>query len=304
MTWNPAYRRQCFIFSHGETYHHSLMTEPTERWADKPLTEAQRELIIGYLRSRQESRDDWISFHKPPDYEVAKGLRELGLDPDKPLIAAYTNVFWDAQLHYPQNAFRNQLEWLEQTIRYFETRPDLQLVIRIHPAEVSGVPVSRQRARDEIAKSFPRLPSNVVVIDPESALSSYRLADLADAVLIYGTKMGVELAARGMPVIVAGEAWVRNKGFTEDIHSPDHYREVLARLPVRQRMAPLLQERALAYAYHFFFRRMIPLGMVESEANSRIFRISADTLDVLAAGGDRGLDIVCQGILEARPFEA
>ena len=55
--------------------------EPTERWADDPLNEAQRELIIDYLRSRQESRDDWISFHKPPDYEVAKGLRELGLDP-------------------------------------------------------------------------------------------------------------------------------------------------------------------------------------------------------------------------------
>ena len=35
VTWNPAYRRQCFIFSHGETYHHSLMTEPTERWADR-----------------------------------------------------------------------------------------------------------------------------------------------------------------------------------------------------------------------------------------------------------------------------
>jgi Capsule polysaccharide biosynthesis protein len=303
VTWNPAYRRQCFIFSHDETYHHSLMTEPTERWTEKPLTPAQRELIVDYLRSRQESRDDWISFHKPPDYEVAKGLRELGLDPDKPLIAAYTNVFWDAQLHYPQNAFSSQLEWLEQTIRFFETRPDLQLAIRIHPAEVSGVPVSRQRARDEIAKSFARLPANVVVIDPESALSSYRLADLADAVLIYGTKMGVELAARGMPVIVAGEAWVRNKGFTVDIRSPDHYREVLGGLPFRQRMVPVLQERALVYAHHFFFRRMIPLGMIESEANSRRFRIAADTLDALAAGGDRGLDIVCQGILEARPFE-
>lgn len=304
VTWNPAYRRQCFIFSHDETYHHSLMTEPTERWAENPLTAAQRERIIDYLRSRQEARDDWISFHKPPDYEVAKGLSELGLDPGKPLIAAYTNVFWDAQLHYPQNAFRNQLDWLEQTIRFFESRPDLQLAIRIHPAEVSGVPVSRQRAGDEIAKSFARLPSNVAVIDSESALSSYKLADLADAVVIYGTKMGVELAARGMPVIVAGEAWVRNKGFTEDIHSPDHYREVLGRLPFRERMTSVLQERALAYAFHFFFRRMIPLSMIESDPNSRRFRISSDTLDALAAGGDRGLDIVCEGILEARPFEA
>jgi predicted nucleic acid-binding protein len=304
VTWNPAYRRQCFIFSHDETYHHSLMTEPTSRWAAQPLTKEMRELTIDYLTSRRESRDDWISFHKPPDYDVAEGLRKLGLDPSKPLIAAYTNVFWDAQLHYPRNAFRNQLDWLKQTIDFFKTRSDLQLAIRIHPAEASGVPVSRQRAMDEIAKSFPGLPPNVILIPPESALSSYRLAELADTALIYGTKMGVELAARGVPIVVAGEAWVRNKGFTEDIRSPDHYREVLNRLPMGRRIAPELQDRALAYAHHFFFRRMIPLSMVESAANTRHFRIAAASLDALASGGDRGLDIVCRGILQALPFEA
>ena len=30
--WNPAYRTSCFIFSHGDTYHHTLMAEPTEAW--------------------------------------------------------------------------------------------------------------------------------------------------------------------------------------------------------------------------------------------------------------------------------
>ena len=144
----------------------------------------------------------------------------------------------------------------------------------------------------------------MVVIDPESALSSYRLAELADTVLIYGTKMGVELAARGMPVIVAGEAWVRNKGFTEDIARRSTIARCSPDCPLADGWTPDLRERALAYAHHFFFRRMIPLSMVESGANTRLFRISADTLDALAAGGDRGLDIVCQGILEARPFEA
>lgn len=304
VTWNPAYRRQCFIFSHAETYHHAMMTEPTARWDARPLPEEQRRRTIDYLTSRQDARDDWISFQKPPDYAIVEGLRQLGLDPSKPLVAAFTNVFWDAQLHYPQNAFRNQLDWLTETISFFRSRPDLQLAIRVHPAETSGTPASRQRAADEIAKVFPALPANVVLIPPESALSSYRLADLADSILIYGTKMGVELAARGMHVIVAGEAWVRNKGFTEDIGSPQHYRDALAMLPHRRRMPAELQERALAYAHHFFFRRMIAIDAIEPTSSAHRFRIAAGSLDALARGGDRGLDIICDGILNGTPFEA
>ena len=304
VTWNPAYRRHCFIFSHNDTYHHTLMEEPTERWDHAPLDARQRQRIIDYLLSRREGREDWIRWHKDPDYGARVRLVKLGLDPDKPLVAAFTNVFWDAQLHYPHNAFVDQTEWLTETIRFFAARPDLQLVIRVHPAEVSGNPPSRQRAADEIATLLPRLPPNVAIVPPESALSSYLIAEMANAVLIYATKMGVELAAMGMPVVVAGEAWVRNKGFTEDIRSKQHYRDVLAGLPFDQRLDDARRERALAYAHHFFFRRMIPLPFVEPDAGTRRFTIRAASLDRLGPGADPGLDAICRGILEGAPFEA
>ncbi|BBF91354.1 capsule biosynthesis protein [Blastochloris tepida] len=304
VTWNPAYRRHCFIFSHDDTYHHTLMTESVARWADTPLTEAQRTGIIDYLLSRREGREDWIRFHKDPDYATRARLAELGLAPDKPLVVAFTNVFWDAQLHYPTNAFASQIDWLAATIEVFAGRPDLQLVIRVHPAEVSGSPASRQRAADEIAKRFPVLPANVAIVPPESPLSSYQLADLANAVLIYATKMGVELTAMGIPVVAAGEAWVRNKGITEDVTSPEHYRAILARLPFDRVDEPARRERALRYAHHFFFRRMIPLAFVMPEHGPRRFTVAARTLDQLRPGGDAGLETICRGILAGAPFEA
>ena len=44
VTWNPAYRRHCFIFSHDDTYHHTLMDEPVARWALRPLDADEREI--------------------------------------------------------------------------------------------------------------------------------------------------------------------------------------------------------------------------------------------------------------------
>jgi hypothetical protein len=299
VAWNPAYRRHCFIFSHDDSYHYTLMNEPTETWREPKFTDAERTRTTAYLESRRRGDGDWIKFHS--DAEEAS-LDDLGLDPAKPLIVAYTNVFWDAQLHFPANAFSCQKEWLERTIAWFKERPDLQLVIRVHPAELSGSPPSRQLAGDVIAARFPRLPDNVRVVGPESALSSYALAERADAALIFGTKLGVELSARGIPVIVAGEAWVRGKGFTHDAASPEDYEAKLAMLPFKRRLPAEQQELALRYAHHFFFRRMIELPFVEPHPGPRRFRVAIDGAADLAPGRWPGLDTICQGILENTPF--
>ena len=210
--WNVAYRKRRFIFSHGDTYHHTLLSEPREHWEDLDISPSQERELMQYLASRREGMFDWIVFHRPTKQDPQEIARKIGLDPSKPAIGLLTNVAWDAQLHYPANAFPNMLEWLVQTCEYFATRPDLQLLIRVHPAEISGFPPSRQPILAELRKRLPRLASNIIVVPPESGLGTYALMSLCNSAIIYGTKMGVELTSVGLPVIVAGEAWIRNKG--------------------------------------------------------------------------------------------
>ncbi|MCZ7589026.1 MAG: hypothetical protein M5U27_09280 [Gaiella sp.] len=215
-----------------------------------------------------------------------------------------TNVFWDAQLHYRANAFADMLDWVVQTIAYFAGRPELQLLVRIHPAEVRGTIPSRQPMLAELEKAFPALPPNVFVIPPESNSSTYAAMDVCDAVLIYGTKTGVELASRGTPVVVAGEAWVRGKGVTLDASSPEEYFRILDRLPLGRRLDEDTVRRARMYAYHFFFRRMIPLPFMRHvEGNQPApFSVEIDGLGDLLPGRHEGLDVICDGILEGTPF--
>ena len=223
-------------------------------------------------------------FHRPNRQDPQEIARQVGLDPNKPVIGLLTNVSWDAQLHYPANAFPNMLEWLVQTCEYFATRPDLQLLIRVHPAEISGFPPSRQPILRELRKRIPQLAPNIIVVPPESGLSTYALMSLCNAAIIYGTKMGVELTSVGLPVIVAGEAWIRNKGMTHDASSPDEYFPILDRLPFAERLGPAQLARARRYAYHFFFNRMIPLPFIEPKAGYPIYRLKLDRLQQLLPG--------------------
>jgi hypothetical protein len=194
------------------------------------------------------------------------------------------------------------LDWLVQTCEYFASRPDLQLLIRVHPAEISGFPPSRQPILGELRKRIPVLPANIVVVPPESGLSTYALMSLCNAAVIYGTKMGVELTSVGVPVIVAGEAWIRNKGITQDARSPAEYFEMLDALPLPGRLDGSRLARARQYAYHFFFHRMIPLPFVQPKAGYPLFRLHLASLADLRPGASAGLDTICDGILSRTPF--
>jgi hypothetical protein len=301
-TWNVAYRKRRFIFSHDDTYHHTLMTEPREHWEDLELTPAQEKDLLNYLKSRREGLFDWIVFHRPSKQEPTEIARKVGVDPSRPVIGLLTNVSWDAQLHYPANAFPNMLEWLVQTCDYFARRPELQLLIRVHPAEISGFPPSRQPILGELRKRIPVLPPNIIVVPPESGLSTYGLMSLCNAAIIYGTKMGVELTSVGLPVVVAGEAWIRNKGLTFDASTPEEYFRLLDKLPFAARLGPEQLSRARRYAYHFFFNRMIPLPFIEPKAGYPIYQLKLERLEQLMPGETPGLDTICDGILGKGPF--
>ncbi len=302
VNWHVAYRKQTFLFSHADTYHHTLMHEPVSTWDQLPWTAAMNEQLLSYLASRWDGGNDWISFHRTPHFDLDAITRECGVDFSRPVVGMLTSVMWDAQLHYRANAFPDQLAWILATVRYFAERPDLQLLIRVHPAEITGTLRSRQPVLAELGRAFPRLPPNVFVLPATSQASTYAAMAKCNAVLIYGTKTGVELTSVGIPVIVAGEAWIRNKGITIDASSEADYVRILDRLPLAGPMSADAVARARRYAYHFFFRRMIPLEFIEPAAGLPGFRMRIDRLSQLSPGASLGLDVICDGVLSGRPF--
>jgi hypothetical protein len=301
VTWNPSYRKQTFIFSHHDSYHHTMITEPLSEWQKMKLTKSKKTRILDYLKSRWYGTEDWIWFHEQPLEEIDQIAEQLGIDFSKPCIGMLSSVMWDAQLHYESNAFKNMLDWTFQTIDYFEGRPELQLILRVHPAEVTGMVPSRQKLFDEIEMKRSTLPKNVFVIPPESRISTYAVMERCNAVIIYNTKTGIEISSMGIPVIVAGEAWIRNKGFCLDASSPQAYFSILDELPFPSGLSNEQTEQALKYAYHFFFRRMIEVPFIVSPKKYK-FGLSLADMRQLLPDNYKGLDVICEGILSRKSF--
>ena len=302
VNWNPSYRDSTFLFSHGDSYHKTMIEEPSEVCFGDEWNEIKEAALMTYLESRRSGSNDWIIFQKQSHGEAEELLRELGIASNRPIIGVLSNVMWDAQLHFKANAFQSMLEWIFLTIDHFSRRKDVEVLIRIHPAEVLGTVPSRQRVLDEIQARCPTLPAHIHIVPPDDPKNTYALMSSCDTVLVYGTKMSIELPCWGIPVVVAGEAWVRGKGFTTDVSSLEEYQLILSSLPMRQRLSKDKVEIAKRYAYHLFYRRMIPVKFAIKNRHLVPFAYKVNSLDELAIGADFGLDVICDGIITGSPF--
>jgi len=303
VTYALGYRKNTFIFSHDDTYHLTMMYEPTKYWENLNITPKINKKLMDYLDSRSLGSQDWIYYFKKPNYDVKKKLLDYGINLNKPIVGMLTNIIWDANLIYPDNIFSNMMEWIFETIDFFKKNNHIQLVIRTHPAEVNSDRVSKQKVKDEIIEKYGKLPNNIFVIGSEDPLSTYVFAKICDQLIIYATKMGMEFTPKGIHVICAGESYIRNKGITNDPKSKKEYFELLEKIPFKEQVNNLIIERAKRYAYHFFFRRSIAIeALTSSKSNWPPFTIKPNVINILAENKDKSLKQICDSIINDKPF--
>ena len=136
------------------------------------------------------------------------------------------------------------------TIDFYKNQ-NLQLIIRVHPGEINITKPSKQRVIDEILKKYGKVPKKIFFVKPEDNYNTYKILNKCDNILIYGSRLGIEMSALGKTVIVAGEGFIRNKKIALDINSKDQYQKVLNKLPITNHMNEEKIIRAKKYAYHF-----------------------------------------------------
>ena len=301
--YSPAYKKNSFTLSHDDTYHITMMNENTNLWENLEWNERLDKRLMDYLYSRRFGKNDWEYYFSKPDFDYEDKFKKYGIDLNKPVVGMLTNIIWDALLTYPSNIFVNMMEWIYLTIEYFSQREDLQLIIRVHPAEVKSDRISKQKVSDEIFKKYKTLPKNVFIIDSDDDLSTYSLTDICDSVLIYSTKMGMEFSPFGIPVICAGESYVRNKKITLDPKSKEEYNNMLNMIPFNKKLSEENILRAKKYAYHFFFRRMITIDSIKhAPLKWPPFTLDQKGVKKILEKKDNGLNQICSSIKNNSPF--
>ena len=270
----PSYREKTFVITKNDTYHKALLYEKNKD-INVNLNVDQKEKLKKYISGRMTGKYDWIWFNKENNLNTNDIIKRNKIDLNKKIYLMLTNVVWDARLHYENNCFENILEWIFGTIDFFIKNKEKVLIIRVHPAEITGTVKSRQKVIDEINKKYEKLPNNIIIIPPESSDSTYKLIDISDCVLVHSTKAAIEAAYLKKRVVVAGEAWVKGKGFTIDPKNKLEYINILSQDNIFH-LSDEEKLRAENFAYYIFFKRMIMIPEINIKSKNNSFYLDLD----------------------------
>ena len=237
-----------------------------ELWAarkDRKLDVEQRKWLENFLAGRQglTTGENFAHLWQKASREGGAKVRAtLGLD-ERPIVLLPTNVLGDSATLGLTVFSKSMTEWLQRVIRFLADRPEVQVVVRIHPAETWTVGPS---VAEIIHQVIPELPSHICLIGSKEKVNTYDLMEIADLALVYTTTAGLEMAACGIPVVVSGKAHYRKKGFTLEADTWDEYFSILDRALADlrgnpgsgtgpgHRLTAEQIERAWNYAYCFF----------------------------------------------------
>jgi hypothetical protein len=99
--------------------------------------------------------------------------------------------------------FPDQFAWIAFLFEFAKARPELQLIIRLHPRMF---PNKRENVLSPVVAKLMTLldsrPANVSLNLPTDAVSMYDLMQIVDVLLNFRSSAGAELSAFGIPVVV------------------------------------------------------------------------------------------------------
>ncbi|MCZ7585132.1 MAG: hypothetical protein M5R36_18385 [Deltaproteobacteria bacterium] len=210
------YMRGRVLVTRNASYHDAFQNEREEDWSNFPMNDERERALTAYLDSKERGGAYDLAWH---NYQPAR-TEPVTVNEGRARIALFTNVSWDAAVHRGAGAFEDVNAFVTETIAWAAGRDDVDLYVRIHPAETKHVWMpATERMECIIAARFEKLPEHIHIIGPDERVSSYELARRVDVSCVFITTIGHELAARGSAVVCAGPARYAGKGFTFDARS-------------------------------------------------------------------------------------
>ena len=278
-------------------------TKSWNNFSKMQLSSRQKDKVQGWLYGRLEGKEmvfDTASLAKHQKENADLDSLDLG----KPTALLAANVIWDLAALNKQIVFEGMIEWIEETINWFNEHPNYQLIIKSHPAELHpSIPATKERVEIALKERGVLFTPNIFILSPKAKIRVYELFPIVKVGLVHTSTVGIEMAGRGLPVITTARSPYRGFGFTLDPLNKKDYFDILKKTLdgeksiILDRQLDLSWKFILFYQYHYYTK----INIMDYKWG-QVPRLKIKTAIDLLPGKNKHLDYVVDLIMEGLPI--
>jgi len=208
---NMSNRMETLTLTKEYSYNYITRSPIWEHYRELPCTSDQFSIVTAHLLSLFEAKSVFV-YSTPISKKKSDLKQKFGVALEQRVLVA-TMSSHDERFaavtigvmpkESPHLVFATQIDWILALIEFVTQRPDLFLIIRVHPREF---PNKRESVTSKYAATLQNalvnLPANVRVNWPWDEVSLYDIADISHLFLNCRSTTGVELCLLGLPVVI------------------------------------------------------------------------------------------------------
>jgi len=265
---------------------------------EKMLNEKEEKELTEFLNRRFKGKAGQVVLYGFSDTKADDLKKKFNFDKFDKTFFMLPNVPWDVAAVSKIGPFKDVIDWIDYTVSVFKKHPNLLLIIKVHPSEIYRAE-SKETVFDYIKGKFSPLPENIKVIPPVTTINPYSLFQFADVGLIFTGTAGIEMTLSGIPVIPGGDAHYAGRGFTFDANTKKEFEKLLLK---DLKLSSYQKKLVRVYAYFHFIKTYIPRDFINTN-NFLTTSWTFNSLDEIAPGNNRYIDIICNFILKGGVYQ-
>ncbi len=231
-TWDIFNQGFKTMFSKNEIAHEQNISQSLwNKLKNSELYDKEKKIIESYMHLQSKSLNTpWKYYDENVIEKKDIVLKNLKLDLKNETISIFPNTDWDSTNIGLNDSYEDPFDFIEKIVKFAHDNNNYNVVIRCHPAEKkvnfhqrSSRPLD-QFIKEEYAKF---IKNNLFLVEANSNISSYTLANISNHRIVYTSTLGLEFSYMRLKTLVAGKAFYKYRGFTQDIISHDNFIEMI-----------------------------------------------------------------------------
>ncbi len=296
-------RQNAWCYAYNDAAMRLDFSVPWKKFSAIPLDDHRRNKVRQWLESRPKGKD-MILDTASVDFYNRNGVDLSKIDMKKPTAIIPANVIWDSAALNRQIIFKDMIDWIAETIHWFERHSDYQLIIKSHPGELNPlIPATEERIETALQKKGIVLPQNVLLLPPLVNITVYQLFPMIKVGLMHTSTVGVEMVANKIPIIATGKSPYRGFGFSIDPTTREEYFKQLGAILSGNSTVDLEKYQDLAYKFILFnfYHYYTKIDIIDYSFGDTP-KIKIHSLSELLPGKNKYRDYILDCIIQGIPI--